>query len=119
MIGDKARLTFARDAAPLKGVPAAVKQAYGDELKQLRDLAKRVGATLAAERQRVEGCCPRSAPGRTRTGRRDFSNTRSRRPTDGGWCGDQHRRPPVDGGPAPTRQRRVDDRRPGGLGRSR
>ncbi|MGC4869416.1 DUF4132 domain-containing protein [Micromonospora sp. DT53] len=55
VIGEKARLTFARDAVPLKGVPAAVKQAYGDELQQLRDLAKRVGATLAGERQRVEG----------------------------------------------------------------
>lgn len=53
--GEKARLTFARDAVPLKGVPAPVKQAYGDELRQLRDLAKRVGVTLAAERQRVEG----------------------------------------------------------------
>ncbi|MGC5286323.1 DUF4132 domain-containing protein [Micromonospora sp. DT231] len=53
--GEKARLAFARDAVALKGVPAAVKQAYGDELKQLRDLAKRVGATLTAERQRVEG----------------------------------------------------------------
>ncbi|MET7963212.1 DUF4132 domain-containing protein [Micromonospora zamorensis] len=53
--GEKARLTFARDAVALKGVPAPVKQAYGGELKELRDLAKRVGATLAAERQRVEG----------------------------------------------------------------
>ncbi|MET7705944.1 DUF4132 domain-containing protein [Micromonospora sp. NPDC005413] len=53
--GEKARLTFARDAAPLKSVPSQVKQAYGDELKQLRDLVKRVGATMTAERQRVEG----------------------------------------------------------------
>ncbi|MEV1314982.1 DUF4132 domain-containing protein [Micromonospora arborensis] len=55
VLGEKARLTFARDGVPLKGVPAQVKQAYGDELKQLRDLVKRVGATLVAERLRVEG----------------------------------------------------------------
>ncbi|MGC4748324.1 DUF4132 domain-containing protein [Micromonospora sp. DT201] len=53
--GEKARLSFGRDGAPLKGIPAQVKQAYGDELKQLRDLVKRVNASLAAERQRVEG----------------------------------------------------------------
>ncbi|NYF59994.1 DUF4132 domain-containing protein [Micromonospora purpureochromogenes] len=55
VVGEKARLTFAREGALLKGIPAAVKQAHGDELKQLRDLVKRVGATLVAERQRVEG----------------------------------------------------------------
>ncbi|MGW3616340.1 DUF4132 domain-containing protein [Micromonospora arida] len=55
VIGEKARLTFSRDAVALKGVPAAVKQAYGGELQRLRDLAKSVGATLSGERQRVEG----------------------------------------------------------------
>ncbi|MGW3889681.1 DUF4132 domain-containing protein [Micromonospora chokoriensis] len=53
--GEKARLTFARDGDPLKGVPAQVREAYGDELRQLRDLVKRVGASLVAERQRLEG----------------------------------------------------------------
>ncbi|SCF27076.1 DUF4132 domain-containing protein [Micromonospora chokoriensis] len=53
--GDRARLTFARDGGPLRGVPAPVREAYGDELRQLRDLVKRVGASLVAERQRVEG----------------------------------------------------------------
>ncbi|MFC4019269.1 DUF4132 domain-containing protein [Micromonospora sp. GCM10011542] len=55
VVGEKARLTFARDGAPLKGVPALVRQAHDDELRQLRDLVKRVGATLVSERQRVEG----------------------------------------------------------------
>ncbi|GGO25123.1 DUF4132 domain-containing protein [Micromonospora parathelypteridis] len=55
VLGEKAHLTFARDGVPLKGIPAQVKQAYGEDLKQLRDLVKRVGVTLAAERQRVEG----------------------------------------------------------------
>ncbi|HEX5541926.1 MAG TPA: DUF4132 domain-containing protein [Micromonospora sp.] len=55
VVGEKARLTFARGGAPLKGIPAAVKQAHGDQLKQLRDLVKRVSTTLVAERQRVEG----------------------------------------------------------------
>ncbi|MFG1650110.1 DUF4132 domain-containing protein [Micromonospora sp. NPDC049275] len=53
--GDRARLIFARDGVPLKGVPAQVKQAHGDELAWLRDAVKRVGATLVSERQRVEG----------------------------------------------------------------
>ena len=34
VIGEKARLTFSRDAVALKGVPAAVKQAYGGELQR-------------------------------------------------------------------------------------
>ncbi|GAB3936622.1 hypothetical protein GCM10027614_13430 [Micromonospora vulcania] len=55
VLGEKARLTFARDGVPRKGVPAQVKQAYGDELKALRGLVKSIGATLVAERQRVEG----------------------------------------------------------------
>ncbi|MEV4481861.1 DUF4132 domain-containing protein [Micromonospora coxensis] len=53
--GEKAHLSFARAGAPLKGIPALVKQEHGDQLKQLRELVKRVGATLSAERQRVEG----------------------------------------------------------------
>ncbi|MGS2616599.1 DUF4132 domain-containing protein [Micromonospora sp. LZ34] len=55
VVGEKARLTFARDGQPLKGVPAAVKQEHADQLRQLRELVKSVGATLTAERQRVEG----------------------------------------------------------------
>ncbi|MEO3773332.1 DUF4132 domain-containing protein [Micromonospora sp. B9E7] len=53
--GEKARLSFARDGDPLKGVPAQIREAYGHELRQLRDLVKRVGASLTAERQRLEG----------------------------------------------------------------
>ncbi|WP_433131462.1 DUF4132 domain-containing protein [Micromonospora sp. CA-240977] len=53
--GDKARLAFTRDGNPLRGVPAPIRDAYGHELRQLRDLVKRVGASLAAERQRAEG----------------------------------------------------------------
>ncbi|MFG3556772.1 DUF4132 domain-containing protein [Micromonospora sp. NPDC047557] len=55
IVGDRARLVFARDGVALKGVPAQVKQAHGDELTQLRDVVKRIGATLVSERQRVEG----------------------------------------------------------------
>ncbi|MFD6566179.1 DUF4132 domain-containing protein [Micromonospora profundi] len=54
VVGEKARLTFARGDVGIKGVPAAVKETYAAELKQLRDLVKGINATLAAERQRVE-----------------------------------------------------------------
>ncbi|MFI7209931.1 DUF4132 domain-containing protein [Micromonospora maritima] len=54
VVGEKARLTFARGGTALKGVPAAVKETHADELKQLRGLVKGVNATLAAERLRVE-----------------------------------------------------------------
>ncbi|MET8233443.1 DUF4132 domain-containing protein [Micromonospora sp. NPDC005298] len=54
VVGEKARLSFARGDVGLKGVPAAVKETHDAELKQLRDLVKGVNATLAAERQRVE-----------------------------------------------------------------
>ncbi len=53
--GEKARLTFARAGAALKGVPKAVKDEYADELKQLRESVKSIGKTLADERLRVEG----------------------------------------------------------------
>ncbi|MGC4770283.1 DUF4132 domain-containing protein [Micromonospora sp. DT44] len=55
IVGERARLVFARDGASLKGVPAQVKQSHEDDLAELRSLVKRVGATLVSERQRVEG----------------------------------------------------------------
>ncbi|MET8277974.1 DUF4132 domain-containing protein [Micromonospora sp. NPDC005174] len=55
IVGDRARLVFARDEVTLKGVPAQVKQSHEDDLAELRALVKQVGATLVSERQRVEG----------------------------------------------------------------
>ncbi|MGC4854791.1 DUF4132 domain-containing protein [Micromonospora sp. DT4] len=55
IVGERARLVFARDDVTLKGVPAQVKQSHEDDLAELRSLVKRVGATLVSERQRVEG----------------------------------------------------------------
>ncbi|WP_433121644.1 DUF4132 domain-containing protein [Micromonospora sp. CA-246542] len=55
IVGERARLVFARDGATLKGVPAQVKQSHEDDLAELRSLVKRIGATLVSERQRVEG----------------------------------------------------------------
>ncbi|MEU0551753.1 DUF4132 domain-containing protein [Micromonospora sp. NPDC005979] len=55
IVGERARLVFARDGATLKGVPAQVKQSHEDDLAELRGLVKRIGATLVSERQRVEG----------------------------------------------------------------
>ncbi|SCL50206.1 protein of unknown function [Micromonospora chersina] len=54
VVGEKARLTFARGDVALKGVPAALKETHADELRQLRELVKGINATLTAERQRVE-----------------------------------------------------------------
>ena len=50
----KARLTFARGAKPLKGVPAAVAGSEPDLLKALRGTVKAIGKSLAGERTRVE-----------------------------------------------------------------
>ncbi|MEU7924452.1 DUF4132 domain-containing protein [Micromonospora sp. NPDC049107] len=55
IVGERARLVFARDGVDLKGVPAQVKQSHEDDLAELRGLVKRIGATLVSERQRVEG----------------------------------------------------------------
>ncbi len=54
VVGEKARLAFARGGVGLKGVPAVLKETHADELKQLRDMVKGISATLTAERQRVE-----------------------------------------------------------------
>lgn len=50
----RGRLSFVRDDRPLKGVPAAVKEAHPDRLRELRHLVKEVNATLVTERRRVE-----------------------------------------------------------------
>ncbi|MFC3505590.1 DUF4132 domain-containing protein [Micromonospora krabiensis] len=55
VVGEKARLTFARRGVPLRGVPAPVREDHVGELAGLRDVVKRLGATLVSERQRVEG----------------------------------------------------------------
>ncbi|WP_422740140.1 DUF4132 domain-containing protein [Micromonospora sp. WMMD729] len=55
IVGERARLVFARDGVTLKGVPTQVKQSHADDLAELRGLVKQVGATLVSERQRVEG----------------------------------------------------------------
>ncbi|MFI7604611.1 DUF4132 domain-containing protein [Micromonospora sp. NPDC049366] len=54
VVGEKARLTFARRGTALRAVPAAVRDDHADELAGLRDVVKRLNATLASERQRVE-----------------------------------------------------------------
>ncbi|MFS4091064.1 DUF4132 domain-containing protein [Streptomyces sp. AF1A] len=49
------RLTFTRpDGGTSRAAPAAVKENFPDELRELRDLAKAVRGTLSGERARVE-----------------------------------------------------------------
>lgn len=55
LVDEKARLTFTRAGRPLKGTPAAAKEAHPDRLKELAALVKAIGKTLVGERQRVEG----------------------------------------------------------------
>lgn len=52
--GDKGRLAFAKDGAPLKTVPTAVSTDHADELRTARDLVKAVTQSLQVERTRVE-----------------------------------------------------------------
>ncbi|MFB4309084.1 DUF4132 domain-containing protein [Actinomadura sp. GTD37] len=54
-VAGKAELTFEKDGTALKGVPAPVRRDHKDELKELRDLAKRVGAQLATLARALEG----------------------------------------------------------------
>ncbi|MEU5879143.1 DUF4132 domain-containing protein [Spirillospora sp. NPDC047279] len=49
------RLTFAGpDGRPLKSAPAALREPYADEIRELKALTKQVRGTLSAERARVE-----------------------------------------------------------------
>ncbi|MEU6037367.1 DUF4132 domain-containing protein [Actinomadura sp. NPDC047616] len=49
------RLTFTDDGGRLlRTVPAALKEPFADEIRQMKDLAKQVRGTLAAERARIE-----------------------------------------------------------------
>ncbi|MGI5208577.1 DUF4132 domain-containing protein [Spirillospora sp. CA-108201] len=51
----KAELAFEKDGKILKGVPAPVRRDHKDEVKELRDLAKRVGAQLVTLARALEG----------------------------------------------------------------
>lgn len=51
----KAELTFEKDGKALKGVPAPVRRDHKDELKELRDLVKRLGAQLVTLARALEG----------------------------------------------------------------
>lgn len=54
IVGERARLRFAREGRPLTSVPRAVKADHAERLGELRRRVKEIAATLAAERQRVE-----------------------------------------------------------------
>ncbi|TDB83909.1 DUF4132 domain-containing protein [Actinomadura sp. KC216] len=54
-VAGKAELAFEKDGTVLKGVPAAVRRDHKDEVKELRDLVKRVGAQIATLVRAVEG----------------------------------------------------------------
>ncbi|MFI0372488.1 DUF4132 domain-containing protein [Actinomadura sp. 1N219] len=54
-VADKAELTFEKDCRALKSVPAAVRRDHKDEVKELRDLVKRVGAQIATLARALEG----------------------------------------------------------------
>ncbi|SFN58297.1 protein of unknown function [Actinomadura madurae] len=51
----KAGLSFEKDGRTLKSVPAAVRRDHKDEVKELRDLVKRVDAQLATLARALEG----------------------------------------------------------------
>ncbi|TDC87007.1 DUF4132 domain-containing protein [Actinomadura sp. 7K507] len=51
----KAELTFEKDGKALKGVPAPVRRDHKAELKELRDLVKRVSAQLVTLARALEG----------------------------------------------------------------
>ncbi|GGQ41730.1 hypothetical protein BKA00_003010 [Actinomadura coerulea] len=51
----KAELTFEKDGAALKGVPAPVRRDHKAEVAELRDLAKRVSAQLVTLARALEG----------------------------------------------------------------
>ncbi|NDU74550.1 DUF4132 domain-containing protein [Actinomadura sp. DSM 109109] len=53
--GGKAELAFAKDGKALKAAPAPVRRDHKDELKELRDLAKRVTAQLVTLVRALEG----------------------------------------------------------------
>ncbi|MFI0407512.1 DUF4132 domain-containing protein [Actinomadura sp. 3N508] len=54
-VADKAELTFEKDCKALKSVPAAVRRDHKDELKELRELVKRVDAQIATLARALEG----------------------------------------------------------------
>ncbi|GAA1866515.1 DUF4132 domain-containing protein [Actinomadura bangladeshensis] len=54
-VGGKAELTFEKDGKALKGVPAPVRRDHKDELKELRDLVKRLSAQLVTLARALEG----------------------------------------------------------------
>ena len=51
----RAELVFEKDGKALKGVPAPVRRDHKEELKELRDLVKRVGAQLVTLARALEG----------------------------------------------------------------
>ncbi|MEU8797610.1 DUF4132 domain-containing protein [Spirillospora sp. NPDC048819] len=51
----KAELTFEKDGKVLKGVPAPVRRDHKDEVKELRELVKRVAAQLVTLARALEG----------------------------------------------------------------
>ncbi|MFA1538968.1 DUF4132 domain-containing protein [Actinomadura monticuli] len=55
VVAGKAELAFAKDGRPLKGVPAPVRRDHKAELKELRELVKRVGAQIATLARALEG----------------------------------------------------------------
>ncbi|GLZ12409.1 hypothetical protein Acsp04_26440 [Actinomadura sp. NBRC 104425] len=56
VVGDDVELRWrAADGRRLRGVPAAVRRDHGDELKELRELVKRVRAQLATVARALEG----------------------------------------------------------------
>ncbi|MBO2457424.1 DUF4132 domain-containing protein [Actinomadura violacea] len=54
-VGEKAELVFEKDGKALKSVPAAVRRDHKAELKELRDLVKRVDAHLTTLVRALEG----------------------------------------------------------------
>ncbi|GAA1796651.1 DUF4132 domain-containing protein [Actinomadura chokoriensis] len=54
-VTDRAELAFEKDGKALKGVPAPVRRDHKDELKELRDLVKRLSAQLVTLARALEG----------------------------------------------------------------
>ncbi|MFA1545378.1 DUF4132 domain-containing protein [Actinomadura chokoriensis] len=61
-VTDKTELSFEKDGKALKGVPAPVRRDHKDELKELRDLAKRIGAQIVTLARALEGGFTVDAP---------------------------------------------------------
>ncbi|XRQ13659.1 DUF4132 domain-containing protein [Actinomadura welshii] len=57
-VTDKAELGFEKDGKALKSVPAAVRRDHKGDLKELRDLAKRVNTQIATLARALEGGYP-------------------------------------------------------------